>query len=104
LLDQDPFPDPAVQEYWNNLRDQDFDPEPDATCLPVWILLEEPGLARALPSDLAANSTDLQRAFRALQQLLRNPDSANSAQRLELRKQLRDAHEGLFSLYLARCA
>ncbi|MGH8222117.1 MAG: hypothetical protein ACREQZ_04005 [Woeseiaceae bacterium] len=93
LLDNATIPDGKLREAWIEFRDRDLDPPPESALFPAYLLLSEPGLARALPSELAAGDSDGERAFRAVRRLLCRDD-------IEARKALRAAAPWLLECYL----
>lgn len=69
---------------------------------PAWLLLHEPGLARALPSAFEVDVRETQQAFHLAQCLSLAQGSANGAGDLELRRALLDLHPALFRYFKSR--
>ena len=93
------FPDSVVDGAWEEFQDLELEPEPD--WFPAWLLLTEPGLARALAPDLASDTAGAQRGFRVIQKLL-SDDGITEEQQIDLRRQLQSEHAGFLTLFLKR--
>jgi len=100
LLDAPEFPDRALRKAWDGFQDLDFEPEP--TWLPAWLLLNEPGLARGLPADLAQDRPGPERAFRLITALLDDPNTAPEEGHMRLRRALQAESADFLVLYLRR--
>lgn len=92
-LDDLPQGAARLREAWAGFRDLDLDPAPETALFPARLLLAEPGLARALPSGLAAGGSTPEQAFRAVRQLLVEDC-------IETRAAVRDAAPWLLVEYL----
>jgi len=108
-LDAGGFPDAGVRAAWAELRDLDLEPAPETTrlaaWLPSWLLVTEPGLARAGDLSPPAATGPAGEAFEALRALHAiAPGGAPAEEAIRERARLRDAHPGLLALYLARRA
>jgi hypothetical protein len=91
------FPDSALRGAWK--RFHDLETEPDPAWFPAWLLLNEPGLARALPPDLASDIAGPEHGFRILRQLV--TDSAVPDQQdMGLRRALQAEHPEFLTLFL----
>ena len=93
-LDSASFPDSALLAGWRAARASGLEPEITTAWFPAWMLLREPGLARALDFVGGARAPD--RAFDSLKALLTS-DSGNT----ERRADLQSAHPGLLAEFLA---
>ena len=103
VLDDPTFPDPRVKQAWDAWLDQDVDPDPSPEWFPAWLLLQEPGLARALGDDTAGSTLGPQRAFAILRQLLRREAVPGEEDlQVDARRALQQLHPGLLQLYLRR--
>ena len=88
---------------WDAWLDQDVDPDPSPEWFPAWLLLQEPGLARALGDDTAGSTLGPQRAFAILRQLLRREAVPGEEDlQVDARRALQQLHPGLLQLYLRR--
>ncbi len=94
LIESPDFPDLPLRRAWRSAEEQDLEPEILVEWFPAWMLLQEPGLARAL-----APSGDLVgpgRAFDlAMALLTKNPED------LGLRRELKATHPALLARFLA---
>ena len=98
LIEAPDFPDWAVRTAWRLALEQDLEPEMTPAWFPVWMLLEEPGLAGVLEP---CNGDDgPSRAFDAVLALLAHPDPDERG--IELRRALQAIHPGLLARYLAK--
>lgn len=70
--------------------------------IPAWLLLHEPGLARALPSALDVGVRETRQAFHLAQCLSLAQGSANGAGALDLRRELLDLQPALFRYFKSR--
>jgi len=98
LLDADGFPDAGVRAAWQSYRDLDLEPPVESAWFPAWLLLCEPGLAKAwqaLPPDEAGPAG---RGFDALKRLV--AVKATDRQIIALRRELQGSHPGFFALFL----
>lgn len=91
------LPDRNVQAAWQAFEDLEPGWAPD--WFPAWLLIREPGLARVIPGDLASDTEDSGRSFRALQRLQCEAGLPDSEQ-LRLRRDLQAAHPDFLALYL----
>ena len=98
LFESADFPDVSIADYWREFQAQDLDPLPAAPWFPAWLMLEEQGLARALPTRDGHSQPEL--AYELLRQLLRTDLGAPAPEAVELRRRLRDIHPGLLGRYL----
>jgi len=98
LLDTDGFPDAGVRAAWRSYRDLDLEPTLEIAWFPAWLLLCEPGLAKAWQVPPADEAGSAGRGFDALKRLV----STKSADRqdIALRRELQRAHPGFFALFL----
>ena len=92
------FPDSAVHGTWERFHDLEMEPEPG--WFPAWLLLNEKGLARAVPSDLASDLSAPERGFRILRQLVTD-SSIPHEQEIELRRALQTEHAEFLTLFLS---
>ena len=94
FIESPDFPDLPLQRAWRHAGEQDLEPEISIEWFPAWMLLQEPGLARALApsSDLAGPG----RAFDLTMALV-----TTNAQDAGLRRELQAIHRGLFASFLA---
>ncbi|MBS4099068.1 MAG: hypothetical protein KGZ83_19790 [Sulfuricella sp.] len=93
------LPDKELQPAWERYRDLDVEPEPDAPFFPAWLLLERPELRAALTAEDAPQTHPAGRAYVALHKLPAGAATL-SEQTMALRLQLKQAHPGLFAIYL----
>lgn len=98
LLDDGGFADAGVAAAWEAYQDLDVDPPPAVDWFPAWLLLSEPGLARAWPIPLAGEAGQAGRGFAALRKLVAADGVEQEA--IELRRALQRAHPGFLALYL----
>ena len=73
--------------------------EPEPVWFPAWLLLNEKGLARALPSDLASELSGPERSVRILRQLVAD-SSITHEEQMTLRRALQAEHPGMLKLFL----
>ena len=97
LIDASDFPDWSLQNAWRVAQEQAPEHEMTPAWFPVWMLLEEPGLAGVL----APRHTDDEpsRAFDLVIALLIHPDLDERG--IELRRSLQAIHPGLLERFLA---
>ena len=97
LIDASDFPDWSLQNAWRIAQEQALEHEMTPAWFPVWMLLEEPGLAGVL----APRHTDDEpsRAFDLVIGLLIHPDLDERG--IELRRSLQNIHPGLLERFLA---
>ena len=92
------FPDAGLAQAWLEAMDADeLDGDLSAEWFPAWMLMREPGLARALPA--LSGSDGPARAFNLLREL-RAADGRGEPV-TSLRAALREVHAGLFATYMA---
>ena len=89
-----------MRKLWDSFQDLDFEPEP--AWLPAWLLINEPGLARALPEDLAGDNPGPERAFRLILALINDPNTAPEEGHMRLRRALQAESVDFLVLYLRR--
>ena len=90
------FPDRAMAEAWHEAEDSDaLEEDLTAEWFPAWMLIAEPGLARAVPA--IAETDGPARAFNLVRGL-RLADS--EAKLVALRRALKALHPGLFASYM----
>lgn len=82
-----------LRTAWVDFRDLDIEPAPDAGLFPARLLLAEPGLAHAVPPDIAAGDSIGEHAFRAVHQLLQDDCT-------DTRKAVQDVAPWLLAAYL----
>ena len=97
LVRRPDFPDMGMAEAWRQAMDtdelaEDLSPE----WFPAWMLIREPGLARALPA--AAGTDRPARAFNLMRELRRGGETDERC--VPLRAALKDVHSGLFASYM----
>ena len=95
LIEDASFPDWMLFEGWRLGRDEDLEPEITAPWFPAWMVLCEPGLARAITAPVSADAPQL--AFRTLAAL-----TAGDGADIELRRRLQHLHPGLLASFLSR--
>ena len=93
-LDSPRFPDAALLAGWQAAKAADIEPEITMAWFPAWMLLREPGLARAL--DPLGGAAEPARAFDLLRLLL-----TTEGDNIELREELAATHRGLLDRFLA---
>ena len=100
LIDASDFPDWSLQNAWRVAQEQALEHEMTPAWFPVWMLLEEPGLAGVL----APRHTDdaPSRAFDMVISLLIHPGLDQRG--IELRRSLLAIHPGLLGRFLAKRA
>lgn len=94
-VDAPRFPDRAVQKAWGRLQDQDW-PGGTAAWLPAWMVLDEPGIGRAIGPTGGASTPE-----RAFDLLLRLRAGGSDREDIDNRRALQELHPGLFDRYLA---
>lgn len=94
LIEERDFPDLPLRKGWQSAQEQDFGPEISGEWFPAWMLLREPGLARALAPSGEADGPG--RAFDLARALLKS-----DAQDVTLRRELRQIHPALFASFMA---
>ena len=97
LIEASDFPDWSLQHGWRVAHEHALEHEMTPAWFPVWMLLEEPGLAGVL----APRHTDDKpsRAFDLVIALLSDPDLDERG--IELRRSLQKIHPGLLERFLA---
>ena len=93
------LPDKDLQPAWERYCDLDIEPEPDAPFFPAWLLLERPEIRDVLTAEDALQSHAAGRAYIALHGLSAGAATL-SEQVMALRLQLKQAHPGLFAIYM----
>ena len=93
-LDSPRFPDAALVSGWQAAKAADIEPEITMAWFPAWMLLREPGLARALYPFGGADGPA--RAFDLLRLLLTTEGDS-----IDRRKELAAVHRGLLDRFLA---
>jgi hypothetical protein len=98
LLDAAGFPDAGVHAAWESYRDLDLEPPADGAWFPAWLLLREPGLAKAWQTPPPDEAGPAGRGFDALKRLVatRRVDR----QEIALRRELQQSHPGFLGLFL----
>ena len=95
LIEASQFPDGAIRKAWLDAQDADIEPTISPPWFPAWLLLEEPGLAKALaPRD---PDGDPERAFNLLLAL---GAGGSDRQNMDNRKALQALHPDLLNRYL----
>ena len=97
LIEAPDFPDWALRSAWSAALERDLEPEMTPAWFPVWMLIEEPGLAAVLEPRRADD--DQSRAFDVVMELLANPGLDERG--IELRRALQIIHPGLLERFLA---
>ncbi len=97
LFNAPEFPDSALKGAWERFQDLELEPEP--AWFPAWLLLNEKGLARALPLDLASDISPPERGIGILRQLVADSRIAHGEE-IRLRRALQAEHPGFLQLYL----
>ena len=104
LVESSDFEEPGVARAWQlAMTEGDGEEELSAEWFPAWMLIHEPGLARAL-SDMAGASPP-ERAFNLVRTLRLMPDEQHrqpGRRSIELRGELRQIHPQLLRTYLDR--
>ena len=97
MIESSDFPDWSLQHEWRVAQEQALEHEMTPAWFPVWMLLEEPGLAGVL----APRHTDDKpsHAFDLVIALLSDPDLDERG--IELRRSLQKIHPGLLERFLA---
>lgn len=94
-------PDKELRASWGRYRDLEVEPELDIRFFPAWLLLERTDARNALSQ--FAQDTDANRAYGALHELLAS-GGVLSERTVELRQKLKQAHPGLFAIYMRKIA
>lgn len=94
---------PDMRASWERYRDLEVEPELDIRFFPAWLLLERTDARNAMSLEKFAQDTDAKRAYCALHEL---PTSGSTLteRTVELRQKLKQAHSGLFSIYMRKIA
>ena len=95
VVDAPRFPDRAVQKSWARLQDEDW-PGATAAWLPAWMVLDEPGVGRAVGPTGGTSTPE-----RAFDLLLRLRAGGSDREDIDNRRALQELHPGLFDRYLA---
>lgn len=98
LLDADGFPDAGVRAAWESYQDLDVEPPLEGAWFPAWLLLGEPGLAKAWPIPPPGEAGPPGRGFDALRKLVEAPGV--DREEIALRRALQRAHPGFLALFL----
>lgn len=93
------LPDKDLQPDWERYRDLDMEPEPDTPFFPAWLLLERIETRSALAAEEVLQAHAAGRAYAAMHDLLAG-GGALSERTMELRQKLKQAHPGLFAIYM----
>lgn len=93
------LPDKELRPDWERYRDLDVKPEPDASFFPAWLLLERTETRGALAAEGVSQAHAAGRAYAALHDLLASGVGL-SERTMELRQKLKQAHPGLFAIYM----
>lgn len=97
LIRSPDFPDAGLAQAWHEAMDADeLDGDLSPEWFPAWMLIREPGLARALPA--LPGSDGPTRAFNLLRELRHGAES--DERRVPLRARLKAVHSGLFETYM----
>ena len=106
LVASSEFEEPSVSRAWQlAMTEADVDEELSAEWFPAWMLIHEPGLARAL-SDMAGESLPA-RAFNLVRALRLRPKTEHGQvdpESISLRGELQQIRPDLLRCYLARVA
>jgi hypothetical protein len=98
LLDAGGFPDAGVRAAWRSYQDLDLEPPLAIAWFPAWLLLCEPGLAKAWQTPPADEVGPAGHGFDALRTLV--VTKAAGRREIALRSELQRAHPGFFALFL----
>ena len=99
LLDADGFPDTGVRAAWQSYQDLDVEPPVEsASWFPAWLLLAEPGLAKAWQTPPPDAAGPVGRGFDALKRLVATEEA--DRQEIALRLELQRSHPGFLALFL----
>ena len=88
------FPDAGLRQAWQNLQADGWN-EVTAAWLPAWMVLEEPGVARAFKPIGGASAP-----ARAFDLLLRLKAGGSDREDIDNRRALQEVHPQLFNRYL----
>ena len=94
LIESPDFPDLPMRRAWRRAGEKDLEPEISIIWFPAWMLLQEPGLARALAA--SGEPVGPGRAFDLTMALL-----LTNTQDVGLRRELKAIHPALFASFLA---
>lgn len=95
------FPDKELRPDWERYGDLDMEPELDIPYFPAWLLLERTETRNALTAEEAPQTHAAGCAYAALHDLL-GDGNALTERTMELRRKLKHAHPGLFTIYMRR--
>lgn len=95
------LPDKELQPDWERYRDLEVEPELSTLFFPVWLLLERTETCNALTAKEVSQAHAAGRAYAALHELLAD-GGALSERTMALRQKLKQAHPGLFAMYMRR--
>lgn len=95
-LQETRFPDVPMRGAWHRLQDEEWDAPVTAAWLPAWMVVEEPGIARAFKPLNGASNPE-----RAFDLLLRLHAGGSDRDEMENRRELQALHPQLFDRYLA---
>ena len=95
LIKSNGFPDSVVRMRWFNAQDEDVQPTISPAWFPAWMVLQEPGLAKALAP--CGRGTAPERAFDLLLALR---VGGSDRQNMDNRKALQALHPNLLNRYL----
>ncbi len=98
LLDAAGFPDSGVCAAWQSYQDLDLEPPADSAWFPAWLLLSEPGLAKAWQTPPPDEAGPAGRGFNALKRLVAT--QRVDRQEIALRRELQQSHPGFLALFL----
>ena len=94
LIESPDFPDLPLRRAWRSADEQDLEPEILVEWFPAWVLLQEPGFARALAP--SGDPDGPGRAFDLAMALL-----TTNAQDVGVRGELKAIHPALFANFMA---
>lgn len=95
LIESSQFPDGIVRKAWLDAQDADIEPAISPPWFPAWLLLEEPGLAKAVAP--RERDSEPERAFDLLLAL---GAGGSDRQNMDNRKALQALHPDLLNRYL----
>ncbi len=98
LLDAAGFSDAGVRAAWESYRDLDVEPPLEGAWFPAWLLLTEPGLAKAWQTPPPEEAGPAGRGFDALRRLVATENA--DQQEIALRRELQQSHPGFLVLFL----
>ena len=98
LLDAAGFADAGVRAAWESYRDLDVEPPLEGAWFPAWLLLSEPGLAKAWQTPPPDEAGPAGRGFDALRRLVATGGA--DQQEIALRRELQQSHPGFLLLFL----